>query len=438
MSNYTKESLDKLGIYELRTIAREIGVYSPTLLKKDEIINKILNIINGVEEPYVKTTKQGRPPKAISQLTDLAGIFSQQSKDNFVYSTDYKKDYKCSFRSNLNYSTDGALSFAGYFHKVNDHAIVHKDINEAKIIIKPVLFCEYGLKEGDFIEGNCSYKNEDKCYVVDSIKSINGEFPNKFVERQDFYNLPYEFAKKYVALEKNKYSSINSKIIDKICPLTFGARVIVNFAKNSFMENLEELYDISNSNVELMFITVNDEPEIIQEIKNKYPKIKVVEKLMKEGPNEFLEKLEIRFEYLLRQVETGKKCIVIFNSYEKIKNYLAYCISFKEKLNMEQAVQLSEQRIKDMFLSAKTSNNGGGLSVIFNNCKDEQMLQLCNTYWSFNSNSYSNTDITLNIYESFYKYLDKLLSEQELKKFKIFKEKLALKNVEESLDILFN
>ena len=47
-NQFNDETLNKLGIFELRNLAREIGVYSPTIYKKKEIMlnngrNNILN-----------------------------------------------------------------------------------------------------------------------------------------------------------------------------------------------------------------------------------------------------------------------------------------------------------------------------------------------------------------------------------------------------------
>lgn len=59
-------SYEELGIYELRAIAREVGVRYPTTYKKSALILKIENIKNGMEKPYFKTSKQGRPAKNIN------------------------------------------------------------------------------------------------------------------------------------------------------------------------------------------------------------------------------------------------------------------------------------------------------------------------------------------------------------------------------------
>lgn len=57
---------NQLGIYELRNVAREIGVKRPTTFKKADLIEQIEQIETGELKPYVKKTKQGRPAKQIT------------------------------------------------------------------------------------------------------------------------------------------------------------------------------------------------------------------------------------------------------------------------------------------------------------------------------------------------------------------------------------
>ena len=63
INQFNKESLEKLGIFELRNLAREIGVYSPTIYKKQELISKILSIVNGQETPHIAKNKTRQTTK---------------------------------------------------------------------------------------------------------------------------------------------------------------------------------------------------------------------------------------------------------------------------------------------------------------------------------------------------------------------------------------
>ncbi len=60
--HYSKDELYETNLHSLRIIGREVGVYAPTHLKKKELINEIMSIVNGEKLPC-KPTKKGRPVK---------------------------------------------------------------------------------------------------------------------------------------------------------------------------------------------------------------------------------------------------------------------------------------------------------------------------------------------------------------------------------------
>ena len=58
-----EKQLNELNIYALRELARSTGVVSPTSKKKDELINEIIAIKTGKQQPQFAKVRQGRPPK---------------------------------------------------------------------------------------------------------------------------------------------------------------------------------------------------------------------------------------------------------------------------------------------------------------------------------------------------------------------------------------
>lgn len=58
------DDLKSLSIYELRKLAREIGVKAPTTKGSDLLINEIIAIQRGELEPF--RSKMGRPPKGVT------------------------------------------------------------------------------------------------------------------------------------------------------------------------------------------------------------------------------------------------------------------------------------------------------------------------------------------------------------------------------------
>ena len=97
VQNFTKTDLLNFGIYDLRELGRELGVCSPTTLKKEELVDAILLIIYG-ESPKKDLGKgRGRPArrgdkpnKLILDLVEEVNVpdnesvfvFGQESEDD--------------------------------------------------------------------------------------------------------------------------------------------------------------------------------------------------------------------------------------------------------------------------------------------------------------------------------------------------------------------
>ena len=67
-----KELLIKqLGVFELRGLARELGIISPTTKKRDELIELILNKFDEGNIIDSNGKRKGRPYKKLSSLDDI-------------------------------------------------------------------------------------------------------------------------------------------------------------------------------------------------------------------------------------------------------------------------------------------------------------------------------------------------------------------------------
>lgn len=75
---------ENLCIYELRKLAREIGVKSPTSLKRAELIEKINAIETGKELPCIMQTRRGRPIKQINFTYDISEKGFKSDYVNFL------------------------------------------------------------------------------------------------------------------------------------------------------------------------------------------------------------------------------------------------------------------------------------------------------------------------------------------------------------------
>lgn len=72
MTNVDKEMIIRdLGIFELRGLARQLGVHSPTTKKREELIDNILKAMQSSEAPEMTGKRKGRPFKQLSSIRDI-------------------------------------------------------------------------------------------------------------------------------------------------------------------------------------------------------------------------------------------------------------------------------------------------------------------------------------------------------------------------------
>lgn len=79
--------LRELGIFELRGLARELGVSSPTTKKREELINAILKALENASNFEKGKSKKGRPYKEISSINQILNSMTNEivPASNFTY-----------------------------------------------------------------------------------------------------------------------------------------------------------------------------------------------------------------------------------------------------------------------------------------------------------------------------------------------------------------
>jgi len=190
---YTKEDLLNLGIYELRDLGRDVGVHSPTTLKKEELVNNILSIIYGETPKQVVGKGRGRPARKKEKpnklFVELVENVEEPDLINIAYGN--LEDEVYTIRDLIN--TKVASPLASYVNdgKQESNSYLKSGVlceEDGKFFIRKLKFiksdndCElnkqivkdYKLKENDRIEYLIDNENKDRFQLF----KINGEYIN--------------------------------------------------------------------------------------------------------------------------------------------------------------------------------------------------------------------------------------------------------------------
>ena len=422
MENINYESLEKLGIFEVRNIAREVGIYSPTTLKKQELVEKIIDVISGKEKPYLKTTKQGRPPKNITTLNDLMGvIIPPQLLDNKKEFT--TKNSFNDFNETIDCNTLGTNEscFQSFIKVYDDYALAfYKNIREDKdnvVFINRNQVSYYNLRSGDKISGKSVFISNDKPLILKELYSINDvSFTSDSVRNCEFNQLPAIISNQKLPLSIYKNDEEMFKEIDLFNPLAKGQRILLSSDfNNDFVFNVISRLTTANNNLKGLAVLIDEIPE------NYYvmlanSKIEVISNNYNQKEDLIL-KVDVKTNNLLRCVEDGEDVLFYVNDISKLYNYFINHFVL-EKFSLEEAKVKAKQHLVNTILLGKNTERGS-LTVIFGN-NETRNFDIEDYECLFNNKIYykkENLKLTLDKKKSMTKFIDKILSKSEYSKY---------------------
>lgn len=170
-SKISKESLSNLGIYELRELARQVGVKSPTTKLRSELCDTILKIKSGEIQPNCVNLKKGRPPKSIKKSITIENENATYNVSNF----EIKKYDTLNQTMHPNFFSN-QVRVEGCLIEVNNKLFFYNNqlsLDNLTLIEMPAEYVVlYKLRQGDKVVAICDNSNVDK-YVVKKLLTIN-------------------------------------------------------------------------------------------------------------------------------------------------------------------------------------------------------------------------------------------------------------------------
>jgi len=281
---YTENKLNEYGIFQLREIARSVGVHLPTTFNKEDLIKKILQVVNGEIEPFVPKNKKGRPPKnfvgyesswkkqELGEENTIKAVSSWEQgnwlKNNNAEVEQWASELKVcmdkeqnDLEINPNFNKGEATVEGVLFIEPNGWGTLHiggmqKLLEGAVAIVAPKLVEYYNLQTGDYILGSFSECEQTK--LLNNVILLNGKEPEK-KKRTSFNDLTISASNNVIPLWQNK------KLLwtKYLCPIGKGQRVLVRGEKGSGKTKLLKAlsFSLDANNVHTIFVALNKRPE---------------------------------------------------------------------------------------------------------------------------------------------------------------------------------
>lgn len=289
MQKFSKSELEAKSIFEMRALAKEVGISAPTKMNKAELVDMVFKITNGEIEPP-QAPRRGRPKKygdATEQTTsekpqiaqNLAQpeqiltpspakveVIGEISLPKGFERPKYQPTRQFAQQNQKQYSNNG-FNQNNYGQKQNnfrnqnqnqvqrDNVIAERkddeeteqiregyleinpdgygflrvkngEFNEMDAYVSAMKIKQYGLRRGDYVTSLCKKVQEGRPSAVVNVTTINGIESDKVGKRPNFDDLVPIYPDERIRLEVAP-REFATRCIDLVSPIGKGQRGII-------------------------------------------------------------------------------------------------------------------------------------------------------------------------------------------------------------------
>lgn len=366
MHKYTKQELDRMSIFDVRSIAKEVGVSAPTKLNKAELVDLIYKISNGLMLPPTPP-RVGRPKKVSVEEAIAASKKSEQEEkterialrhgsgtsrkvDQTGFKTRGKNfkdgDYK-EPRFNIEYkpvTADEPINVAefertsvlreekefvreGYLEISPDNygflRVKSGECSEMDAYVSPAKIRQYGLRRGDYVVAQCRKGvDENKPAPLYEVITINGDKVEDIRNRPNFDYLTPVYPQTRLRLEvPNQPREYAMRCIDLVSPIGKGQRAIIvsppKAGKTTLLKMIASSISKNYPDVVLKVLLIDERPEEVTDMQRSING-EVIYSTFDEVPEHHTKTAEMLLERSKRLVEKGKDVVILLDSLTRL------------------------------------------------------------------------------------------------------------------------
>ncbi len=366
---YTEDELNKMTVFQLREVAREIGVSSPTSKKKEEIIAQYRGIVEGEIQP-TRSTRGRRPvnkprdlePAEKNEKTSDDAAKKQRPDRDLSQPAPQQEENP----ENELEEKHGVLDIHpdGYgFLRAENCEYGNKDTYVSAKLIKTV-----GLRAGDKVSGRARRNAENKPPALVAVDEVNGNPPENLRQRPNFDNLVPIYPDERLRLElKTGKSDFAIRCIDLIAPIGKGQRAMIvsppKAGKTTLLKKIANSISLNYPDVMLFVLLVDERPEEVTDMQRSING-EVIYSTFDETPEHHCKSAELLIERAKRNVELGKDVVIIMDSLTRLARAYNMTIPPTGRTLSGGIDPGALHSPKRFFGSARNIENGGSLTII--------------------------------------------------------------------------
>jgi transcription termination factor Rho len=308
--------LKRKGIGELYKIARDIGVESPSGMRKQEIIFAILK----------------------AQTTNNGSVYGEgvleilQDGFGFLRSSDYN-----------------------YLPGPDD------------IYVSPSQIRRFALKTGDTVSGQIRPPKEgERYFALLKVESLNYDVPEASLDKVIFDNLTPLYPDEHLRLETDS-DNYSARIMDLMTPIGKGQRGLIvappRTGKTMLLQNIANSISRNYPEVLLIVLLIDERPEEVTDMQ-RLVKAEVVSSTFDEPAQRHVQVSKMVIEKAKRLVEHKRDVVILLDSITRLARAYNTVVPPSGKILSGGVDSNALQKPKRFFGAARNIEGGGSLTII--------------------------------------------------------------------------
>ena len=346
-----KKDLEKKIVADLKEIAKQLDISIVSGLKKEELINKILE----------KTSKE-EAEKSQAAAVETVKEEIVEEKERVTYKrkgfSGEPEVYEEKMKGILDILAEGYgfLRSNGYLQGPNDIYVSQSQIRR------------FRLKQGDEVYGQVRPpKDKEKYNALLRIEKVNGSDPEFIRKRRPFESLTPIYPIDRLRLETDNSSNITSRIIDLISPIGKGQRGLIvsppKAGKTTIMKDIANSVSVNNPEVSIMVLLVDERPEEVTDMERSI-KGEVISSTFDQPSENHIQVSELVMQRAKRLVEHGKDILILLDSITRLARAYNLSIPASGRVLSGGVDSTALFPPKRFFGAARNIEGGGSLTIL--------------------------------------------------------------------------
>ena len=353
--------LEKMTLAELRKIAKEQNIKNISKLKKDELIQVLIDLQKSLNEQKEAEEKHERNVIRVP-LKYKNYKYDSTDDDNELEIEDEVIDYKVT--NDEDEIVEGILEVLpdGYgFLRGDNYLSSPKDV-----YVSPIQIRRFKLETGDMVKGISRCKEDEKFPSLIFVGEVNGEHPEKAARRKRFDDLTPIYPNERLRLEttSNEYAM---RIIDLISPIGKGQRGMIvaqpKVGKTTLLKKIANSITENNPEVELIVLLIDERPEEVTDMRRSI-KGQVIASTFDELPDHHVKVAEMVLERAKRVIEHKKDVVILLDSITRLARAYNLVIPSSGRTLSGGIDPAALHKPKKFFGAARNIENGGSLTIL--------------------------------------------------------------------------